>query len=862
MVATGYDFHDVESRWNQAWLDDPPAAFDVTTADPARKFYNLVEYPYPSAEGLHVGHAYTYSGADTLGRYMTMNGRQVLQPIGFDSSGIHTENFAIKINEHPKSVTDRTTANYRRQLKRIGANWAWDLELRTDDPAYYRWTQWIFIQLFKAGLAERRSAPVVWCPSCLTVLAYEQLEGDRCERCGSQVTTKVMKQWFLKVTAYADELLDALDGLDWPELSKRLQREWIGRSAGVDVDFLVTGDPGTRLTAFTTRVDTLFGVTYVAMAPEHPYVAALVSRASGGDEIGAYAAQVASRVGADRYARIGDVAGPGVVTDVTVTHPLTGAQLPIVVADYVLAAYGTGVVMGVPAHDDRDFAFAAAVGLPAVRVIEPESMGEPGDPEVAAAPGGGTGQGGGASRSGEAGRSGGAGQGGGAGQNGGAGQGSGTGEGGAWTGEGTLVASGRFTGLRSADARAQIAAELQARGLGRNVTRYRLQDWLVSRQRYWGTPIPIIYCGACGAVPVPESDLPVELPDLADFRPLGTGVSPLAASEEFVAAGCPECGRPGRRETDVFDTFVESSWYYLRYPSRHCSDVAWDPEITQRLLPVDMYAGGVEHATRHHLYARFVTRALHGLGLLPFPEPFTRLRLHGLLIKDGAKMSKSRGNVINPDQYLDRVGADNLRAYLLFCGPWEEGGDFNDSGLQGVVRFSGRLYNLVVASPQPSGHGTDLRRLDKAIRKVGEDIERLKFNTAIAEIMSLTSWLRDERAKMTAQQWAGACRNLVLLVAPFEPFLAEELWHHLGGDYSVHNQPWPAYDPAAIADAEVELPIQVNGKVRGTVTVGATASQDRVLAAALTLPSVQDALRGGTPRRVVFVPGRTLNLVV
>jgi leucyl-tRNA synthetase len=816
--AGGYDFHAAESRWGQAWLDNPPAAFNVRESDPARKFYNLVEYPYPSAEGLHVGHAYTYCGADAFGRYMTMNGHQVLQPIGFDSYGIHTENFAIKINEHPKSVTDRTTANYRRQLKRIGANWAWDLELRTDDPAYYRWTQWIFIQLFKAGLAERKMSPVVWCPSCMTVLAFEQVEGNRCERCASQVTTKVMKQWFLRVTAYADKLLDTLEELDWPTLSKRLQREWIGRSAGADVVFTVTGDPETRLTAFTTRVDTLFGVTYVAMAPEHPYVRALVNRASRGDEVAAYVAKVAARVGAGRYTEIGDAAGPGVVTDVTVTHPLTGAQVPIVVADYVLAGYGTGVVMGVPAHDDRDFAFASAVGLPVVRVIEPE-MGDASD--------------------------------------------SGALNGyGVWTGEGTVIASGGFTGLRSADARARISAELQARGLGGQVIRYRLQDWLVSRQRYWGSPIPIIYCDECGTVPVPEADLPVTLPDLTDFRPAGTGLSPLAASEEFVRVECPACGGQARRETDVFDAFVESSWYFLRYPSRHCTEMAWDPEITERLLPVDMYAGGVEHATRHHLYARFVTRALYDLGLVPFPEPFTRLRLHGLLVKDGAKMSKSRGNVISPDLYIDRVGADNIRTYLLFCGPWEEGGDFTDRGLQGVVRFSGRLYTLVVNSPVPAGPGADLGRIDKAIRKVGEDIERLKFNTAIAVIMSLTSWLRGERANMTAKQWADACRKLVLLAAPFEPFLAEELWDHLGGEYSVHNQPWPAYDPAALADAEIELPVQVNGRVRGKITVAAAASQDTVLAAALELGPVQYALGGSAPSRVVFVPGRTLNLVV
>jgi len=812
--AVGYDVREQESRWLREWLARPPAKFDVGGADPARKFYNLVEFPYPSAEGLHVGHVYTYCGADALGRYLTMNGRQVLQPIGFDSFGIHTENFAIQINEHPKTMTDRATANYRRQLQRVGANWAWDLELRTDDPSYYRWTQWIFVKFFKAGLAERKEAPVIWCPSCLTVLAYEQVEGNRCERCGSEVVTKVMKQWFLRITAYADELLDALAGLDWPELSKRLQREWIGRSAGADVLFAVTADPPTRLTAFTTRADTLFGVTFVALAPEHPFVATLITRAGNGDQVAAYVAEVASRVGADRYTKIGEADRPGVVTDVTVTHPLTGARLPLVVADYVLAEYGTGVVMGVPAHDERDFAFATALGLPIVQVIEPDPAA--GSYDGAAA----------------------------------------------WPGEGTLVASADFTSLPSAGARSGIAERLRDKGLGGPVTRYRLQDWLVSRQRYWGSPIPIIYCGSCGTVPVPETDLPVELPDVPDFRPTGTGESPLATCEEFVNVACPVCGGPGRRETDVFDTFVESSWYFLRYPSRACSEEAWDPQITRRLLPVDMYAGGREHATRHHLYARFVTRALHELGLLPFAEPFTRLRLHGLLSSGGAKMSKSRGNVVNPDAYIDRVGADNLRTYLLFCGPWEEGGDFTDRGLQGVVRFTARLYKLIVSSPAPSGPGADLRRLDRAVHKVGTDIERLKFNTAIAEIMSLSNWMRDERERMTTPQWAQACRMLVLLLAPFEPFMAEELWQHLGGDYSVHNQPWPAYDPAALADDEIELRVQVNGKLRGKVMVAATAEQQPALGAALALAPVRNALAGGTPKRAVFVPGRTLNLVV
>ncbi|SEG74546.1 leucyl-tRNA synthetase [Thermomonospora echinospora] len=803
--------HEYETKWLRVWSERPPVRFDISRADPVTKVYNLVEFPYPSAEGLHVGHVYTYCGADALGRYLSMNGRHVFQPMGFDSFGIHTENYALKIGEHPKSVTDRATANYRRQLGRVGANWAWDVELRTDDPAYYRWTQWIFLKLYEAGLAEKREAPVIWCPSCLTVLAFEQVDGNRCERCGTEVTTKVMKQWFLRITAYADKLLDTLDDLDWPELSKRLQREWMGRSTGADVVFEVQGDPEVRLTAFTTRVDTLFGVTFVAVAPEHDYVKTLIERAANGVEVAEYVAEVAQRVGADRYTNIGGSGRPGIVTDVMAVHPLTGRQVPIVVADYVLAGYGTGVVMGVPAHDERDHRFAETLGLPIVTVV--------------AAP---------------------------------------EGEGvtdGAYPGEGALVASEEFTGMGSAEARTAIAAELQARKLGGAVTRYRLQDWLVSRQRYWGSPIPIIYCDRCGTVPVPESDLPVELPEVAEVRPTGTGLSPLAAVPEFVNTECPSCGGEATRETDVFDTFVESSWYFLRYPSRDHTEGPWDPEVTARMLPVDIYAGGREHTTRHHLYARFVTRALYDLGLVPFPEPFKRLRLHGLLIKDGAKMSKSRGNVVNPDEYIDRVGADSLRTYLLFCGPWEEGGDFTDRGLHGIVRFNGRLGALVRTATS-GGPGADMRRIDRAVYKVGKDIERLKFNTAIAEIMSLTNWLRDERKRMTADQWDQARRTLVLLIAPFEPFLAEELWEYLGGDYSVHQQRWPAYDPRALVEDEVELPIQINGKARGTVVVPADSAQDDVVAAALKVNSVVDALGGATPRRVVYIPRKIVNLVV
>ncbi|HEX5950616.1 MAG TPA: leucine--tRNA ligase, partial [Actinomycetota bacterium] len=613
-----YDPAEIEPRWQARWAADRLWETDVERAHPDRVFYNLVEYPYPSAEGLHVGHAYTYSGADTYGRFLRMRGRDVFQPIGFDSFGIHTENFALRVGEHPRTLTDRTIANYRRQLTALGGAWDWSRQLATSDPSYYRWTQWIFVRLFRAGLAERREAPVVWCPSCLTVLANEQLEGDRCERCGTRVEQRTMLQWFLRMTAYAEELLRALDDLDWPEPAKRAQREWIGRSEGVEIDFAVP-DAGLTLATFTTRPDTLFGVTFLVVPPEHPELDAL---AAARDDVRRYADE-AARERATASVRGGERSTRGAFTGSWALHPATGAHIPIYVADYVLATYGTGAVMGVPAHDERDFGFARAHELPVVPVVEAHGASDDGP----------------------------------------------------WTGEGVLVASDRFSGLPSERARDAIADWLEARGAGRRSVRYRLRDWLISRQRYWGPPIPMIHCEHCGTVPVPEDHLPVLLPDVEEFRPTGTGLSPLATAESFVRTTCPSCGGSARRETDVSDNFLDSAWYFLRYPSTDVEDRPWDPERTERLLPVDSYAGGPEHVTRHHLYARFVTRALHDLGLLPFAEPFPRLRVHGMLTKDGAKMSKSRGNVVNPDRSIAEHGADVTRMYLLFIGPWDEGGD-------------------------------------------------------------------------------------------------------------------------------------------------------------------------------------------
>jgi leucyl-tRNA synthetase len=804
----------IETTWQARWATDRLSEIDVERVAGDRKFYNLVEFPYPSAEGLHVGHAYTYSGADTYGRYLRMRGREVFQPIGFDSFGIHTENYALSVGQHPRTLTERTIANYRRQLASLGAAWDWSREIVTSDPSYYRWTQWVFVKLYRAGLAVRREAPVVWCPSCLTVLAYEQLEGERCERCGTRVIQRIMLQWFLRITAYAEELLRGLDDLDWPQSAKRAQREWIGRSEGVEIDFEVPAK-GMRLRTFTTRPDTLFGVTFLVLPPEHPELDVL-SRGTGlEDEVLRYVEE-ALRERVATSTRGGEAAGArpraGAFTGSFAVHPATGGRVPIYVADYVVATYGTGIVMGVPAHDERDFQFATANGLPVVEVIRPPG----GTKEPANRP---------------------------------------------WTGDGVLIESEQFTGAPSELARDAIAEWLEASGSGRRAVRYRLRDWLISRQRYWGPPIPILYCDNCGTVPVPEGDLPVVLPDIADFRPTGTGVSPLATTESFVQTACPSCGGSARRETDVSDTFLDSAWYFLRYPSSDVHDRPWDPERTERMLPVDSYAGGPEHVMRHHLYARFVTRALHDLGLVPFAEPFPLLRLHGMLTMDGAKMSKSRGNVVNPDRHIADHGTDVTRMYLLFIGPWDEGGDFSDTGITGIERFLQRVKRLVTERHLRGPGGVDLRPLDRAIVGVGADLQDMRFNTAIASLMELVRWARRERARMSSEEWARVSGAMVLLLAPFAPHLAEELWSRIGGEYSVHQQTWPAHDPGALVDELVTLVIQVDGKTRDRIQVAGGTDREHALERAMRRENVRRHLNGEEPKRVVFVPDRLINLV-
>ena len=800
-----YDVANIEAKWRERWAEQRLYEPDLLKAQ--RPYYNLQMFPYPSAEGLHVGNMYSYVGSDAHGRFMAMRGYDVFEPAGFDAFGIHSENFAIKQGAHPRPLTATNILRFRAQLQRIGNRFDWSHEVQTTDPGYYRWTQWIFVKLFKAGLVERKSAPVNWCPNDKTVLADEQVIAGRCERCGAVVERRNLEQWFLKITRYADRLLENLDRLDWSERVKVAQRHWIGRSEGAEFSMEIADHPRKSVRVFTTRVDTVFGMTYVALAPEHPLVSAVTTEARRG-QVDEFVSEWRARQGRD--ATEGDVPAAGVFTGAYAVHPITGERMPIWIADYVLMEYGTGAIMAVPAHDERDATFAAGMGLPVRRVVIPTRE----DTTEAT-----------------------------------------------YTGEGTLVESGAYSGLSTQDAREALYAVLQARGIGGRRVRYHLRDWLISRQRYWGSPIPIIYCPEHGTVPVPEDELPVVLPYIEDYRPSGTGVSPLAADETFVRTVCPICDRPARRETDVSDNFLDSAWYFLRYPSSHDQTEPWNPELTRKWLPTGMYIGGAEHSVLHLLYARFITMALHDMGYVPFEEPFPRFRANGTITKDGAKISKSRGNVVNPDIYVDRFGADVFRTYLLFMGPFEEGGDFSDAGIGGVVRFLERVWSLVEAvggdetiAPAANDRRRDLHR---TIEQVTRDIEQLKYNTAIAALMKYANVLA--RAANNSRE---ELRALTLMLAPFAPYVTEGLWQRLGGQESVHRGPWPAYDSAATASTTATVVIQVNGRVRDRLILASGASEEEARAAAQASPKLAPWLRGRTIRQFVYVPGRLLNVVV
>jgi leucyl-tRNA synthetase len=801
-----YDPAKVEAKWQQRWREQRTNNVNLGNAE--RPYYTLMMFPYPSAEGLHVGHAFAFPGVDIHARFRRLQGFDVFEPIGFDAFGIHSENYALKVGTNPKILIPKTIDNFRRQLGRLGLMVDWDHEVDTTSPEYYRWTQWIFLKLYERGLAVRKKAPVNWCPSCQTVLANEQVIDGECERhAGVKVEQRLTEQWFFKITDYSERLLKNLDWIDWSETTKTAQRNWIGRSEGAHVDFPLADEPDRKLRVFTTRPDTLFGATYLVLAPEHAWVDELTTAAQR-DAVEAYRERVAKM---DLVSRKAVKEKTGVFTGACAINPATGNEIPIWIADYVLAEYGTGAIMAVPAHDQRDFEFATVFGLPIVRVIAAE--GDTADPPLGDD---------------------------------------------AYDGPGKLVNSGRFDGMDVDSGKKAITEWLAQQGAGEAQVQYRLHDWCISRQRYWGPPIPMIYCDACGIVPVPEDQLPVILPDIDDFRPDASGVAPLARVKSFYEVDCPRCGKKGRRETDVSDTFLDSAWYFLRYPSTGRDDVAFDPELTRKWLPVDMYIGGNEHAVLHLMYTRFITMALHDIGLLESEEPFKKFRAHGLIIKDGAKMSKSRGNVVNPDEYLDTQGADVFRMYMMFLGPYEEGGDFRDEGISGVRRFLEGVWRVARERDPGAKASAELQRAThRAIGKVQDDFENLRYNTAIAALMTL---LNDIRKLGPADR--QVIETMIVMLAPLAPHFSEEVWEGLGHSNSVFDASWPQYDAAMTIEDTVEIAVQVNGKVRGRAVVARDASESDLLAAALADESVQAAMAGKEIRRKVVVPGRLVNLVV
>ncbi len=799
-----YDPTAIEAKWKERWASSGIYETDINRAQ--RPFYNLMMFPYPSAEGLHVGNVYAFTGVDIHGRFVAMRGYDVFEPFGFDAFGLHSENFALQQDIHPMTLIRNNINHFREQMKFLGARIAWGREVDTTDPSYYRWTQWLFVQLFKHGLAEKRLAPVNWCPSCKTVLADEQVIGGLCERCSSEITHRDLEQWFFKITQYADRLLRNLDHLDWSEVIKTAQRNWIGRSEGLETAFPVDGSPES-ITFFTTRPDTIFGVTFMVLAPEHP----LVERITTPEQRAAvqeYVAEAMRKTAVDRQA----MERTGVFTGAYAINPLNGDRVPVWAADYVLMTVGTGAIMAVPAHDARDFDFARRFDLPIKVVVAPrEWSGE----ELTEA----------------------------------------------YTEQGVLVHSGEFDGMESAAAAQAIIDKLERGRAGKPQVTYRLRDWLISRQRYWGTPIPIVHCDACGALPVPEEELPVVLPYVEEFRPTGTSESPLASVESFVRTACPSCGREARRETDVCDNFLDSSWYFLRYPSTEHDERPFDPELTKKWLPVSMYIGGKEHAVLHLLYSRFITMALHDMGFIDFEEPFQRFRAHGMLILHGSKISKSRGNIVNPDDYFRSHGADTLRTYLMFAGRYEEGGDFSDEGIGGLYRFLNRVWDLVQRyRGQEGGDGAfpiEAQQVThRTIKKVTHDISDLKFNTAIAALMEYSNQLQRRPALSEAE-----ARTLLLLLAPFAPFMTEELWEQIGGTYSIHTTPWPQVDEALAQQREVAVAVQIDGRTRDVIQVEAGSDEESVVQQARQSPRVQRHLDGKVVVRTIYVPDRLLNFV-
>ena len=823
-----YNPQEIEPKWQAQWERD--RLYEVDPWDDTRsKYYFLTMYPYPSGD-LHVGHWYAEAPADAAARYRRMQGYQVLFPMGFDAFGLPAENAAIKAAKqgqsvHPAKLTYRQIEAMIKQLKQMGAMFDWSKKVITCDPAYYRWNQWLFLQFYQQGLAYKKLSPVDWCPSCNTTLAREQVIEVRaervCERCETPVIKKELSQWYFKITNYAEELLN-FEGLDWPEKVKLMQTNWIGRSEGASATF--KSEQSDDISIFTTRPDTLWGATFMVLAPEHPLVAKLTTperRAA----VQAYVEKAARLNEIDRQAegkeKTGEFIGAYAI------NPVNDQRVPIWIADYVLMGYGTGAIMGVPAHDQRDFEFARQFGLKVTPVIQPagEALGGQTMSE-------------------------------------------------AYTGDGVMVNSGPFDGTPAGkegglEGIRQVNEWLKQQGIGQGAVTYRLRDWLISRQRYWGTPIPIVYCAHCGVVPVPEAELPVVLPEDVAFMP--TGESPLKSHEAFLNTRCPACGGPATRETDTMDTFVDSSWYWFRYLSASKQDGPFDSRLAERWIPVDQYTGGIEHAILHLLYSRFFTKAMRDLGLVSINEPFTRLFNQGIILgEDNEKMSKSRGNVVNPDALVAEYGADTVRSYLMFIGPWDGGGPWNFSGIEGVSRFLQRVWALVL---QPStGVGSadaelrqELKRaVHHAIKEVTADFEQFRFNTAIAELMTLGNAMSKlkSQAMLATDEWREALEALLKLLAPIAPHLSEELWSRLGHTDSIHLQAWPKWDERALVQNTITLVVQINGKRRGEIAVAKGADQAAILAAARAEPGVAKHLQEATVVREIIVPGRLINIVV
>lgn len=804
---------EVDEKWQKKWEETNLYKFDKNNLE--KKLYVLEMFSYPSGSKLHAGHWFNYGPVDSWARMKRMQGYNVFQPMGFDAFGLPAENFAIKTGIHPKDSTIKNIETMEKQLKAMGAMFSWDNEVVTCDPDYYKWTQWVFLKLYEKGLAYRKKAPVNWCPSCNTVLANEQVVDGHCERCETEVTKKDLTQWFLKITDYADELLEKLDDLDWPEKTKAMQKHWIGKSTGAEVTFNVENSD-LSFNVFTTRVDTLFGVTYVVLAPENELVDKLTT-AENKAAVDEYKENAKKQSDIERQSLTREKTG--VFTGSYAINPVNGRNVPIWVGDYVLNTYGTGAVMAVPAHDDRDFAFATKYNLPIERVIA-----------------------GGDSLP--------------------------------YTEYGTLVNSEEFNGLSTEKAKEAIVDKLQAMSLGSGKVNYRLRDWLVSRQRYWGAPIPVVHCEKCGIVPVPENQLPVELPYDVEFAP--DGKSPLAKSDKFMHTTCPHCGGPALRDPDTLDTFVDSSWYFLRYADNKNSEKAFDSDTINSMLPVDKYVGGPEHACMHLLYARFVTKALRDMGYLNFDEPFLSLTHQGLILgPDGQKMSKSKGNTISPDDYIVEFGADVFRMYLMFGFGYTEGGAWSDDGIKAIARFIERIERILENSRAAINDSSKAKNtIDKAekelnywrhfaIRGVTTDSEILQFNTAIARMMeftnSLSKYLNEDTINPSFLK--EVLIDFIKLLAPFAPHFSEEQWNLIGMDYSIFNQSWPVFDASALIKDEVEIAIQINGKIKARINVSSDLNEEGIKKASLEDKDIVTALEGKTVAKIIVIKGRLVNIV-